>query len=454
MNKKEKNRKTNFIKRHRHLLVMVITFITVITVLSPFVVWETYELAFRNEIYPGIQITSDRLQVTREKTIKITAKEKEWMINGEDLGVEIDQEKTQEKLMAIGRSGNLIEDLKVKIKAYKYGLEVDPVITYQEEKLTEITSKISAELNVPTQEPKFKLAGGRVIEFQIGINGQTVDQSTLKDYVIKAIYTEGDQNIEVPIQIVQPNNKNLDKTADELGIKQLLGAGTSTYKGSIPSRKHNVILTAQKLDGILIAPGSEFSFNNTIGDVSKETGYESAYIIQDGRTVLGDGGGVCQGSTTLFRAAMSAGLPIIERRAHSYRVGYYEQNSPPGLDATVFSPTTDFKFKNDTPGYLLIQTYADSAGSALKIEIWGTGDGRVAVTSKPIVTDQIPPPADLYQDDPTLKTGVIKQVDWKAWGAKVRFDYTVTRNGETILKKTYVSNYQPWGAVFLRGTGG
>ena len=182
------------------------------------------------------------------------------------------------------------------------------------------------------------------------------------------------------------------------------------------------------------------------------TGYKQAYIIQDGKTVLGDGGGVCQVSTTLFRAVLNSGLSIVERAAHSYRVGYYEQNSGPGLDATVYSPTTDFKFKNDTPANILIQTIYEPKIYKLTVEVYGTSDSRVASTTKPVVTSSTPPPEDLYMDDPTLPVGTVKQVDYKSWGAKVIFDYTVTRNGETLYQKKFVSNYKPWQAKFLRGT--
>ena len=113
--------------------------------------------------------------------------------------------------------------------------------------------------------------------------------------------------------------------------------------------------------------------------MSTATGFKQALIIKEGETILDDGGGVCQDSTTLFRAVLDAGLPITMWRNHSFRVGYYEQNSRPGFDATVFSPLPDFRFINDTPNFILIQTKA--ANMKLEYDLYGTSDGREAVIS-------------------------------------------------------------------------
>jgi len=257
--------------------------------------------------------------------------------------------------------------------------------------------------------------------------------------------------LEMPVQTSSPSVTTQE--VNQLGINELIGRGTSIFRGSIASRIFNVGHASGKLNGVLIPPDSVFSFDDAVGDVSQLTGYKQAYIIQSGKTILGDGGGLCQVSTTLFRAALNAGLPIVERRAHAYRVGYYEQDSGPGLDATVYVPTTDFKFKNDTPNTILIQTIFDPKAMTLAFELYGTKDGRVATITKPIITKQIAPPEDKYIDDPTLPTGKVNQVEHKAWGATVKFDYTVTRNGEQIYQKTFTSVYQPWGAVFMKGVG-
>lgn len=331
--------------------------------------------------------------------------------------------------------------------------------TYDENQINEYIKTLSQDVNRPAQNSVFVVENEAVKEFVPSKDGVTIDEESLKSSIVEALgkiennFEESDsQSIKIPVNLTKAEIKNED--VNNLGINSLLGKGVSYFRGSIPNRVYNINHAASKFKGILVAPGDTFSFNEILGDVSALTGYKSAYVIKDGRTVLGDGGGVCQVSTTMFRAALKAGLPITERRAHSYRVGYYEQGFPVGLDATVYYPTTDLKFVNNTPAYILIQSEIDIPHSTLVFEIYGTDDGRVASTTKPIITSSTAPPEDLYIDDPTLPAGTVKQIDYKSWGAKVVFDYTVTRNGETLTDKTFYSNYQPWQAVFLRGTGG
>ena len=333
---------------------------------------------------------------------------------------------------------------------------LDPKGEYNEDQITILVADIASNINRQPQNSTFVFDAGKVKEFSPAKDGVSLGNDSLVNMIIgnlRTLETTDDKtaSFEIPYETTAPDVKTGD--INNLGINELVGRGSSRYRGSISSRVYNLTLAASRLNGILLAPGETFSFNSSVGDVSFDTGYKEAYIIKDGKTVLGDGGGVCQVSTTLFRAVLDAGLPVVERRAHAYRVGYYEQDSAVGFDATVYSPTTDFKFKNDTPGHLLIQTYANTAASSLVFEIYGTSDGRTATTTKPIVTDVVPPPEDLYTDDPTLPEGTIKQIDWKAWGAKSRFTYTVQRSGETIYEKTFYSNYRPWQSIFLRGTG-
>src|SRR5581483_1675543 len=240
---------------------------------------------------------------------------------------------------------------------------------------------------------------------------------------------------------------------NNLGITQLIGQGESLFQGSIDTRIYNIELAASRINGALIAPGEIFSFDKTLGDVSSLTGYKQAYVIQNGKTVLGDGGGVCQVSTTTFRAILNAGLPVVERHAHAYRVEYYEEDSPPGIDATIYVPSVDLKFKNDTNHYILVQTNVDPASLKLTVSLYGTSDGRVSTISTPVITSQTPAPPPLNVDDPTLPKGTVKQTDFAAAGANVYFTRKVVRNGQVLINETYYSNYQPWQAVYVHGTG-
>lgn len=328
---------------------------------------------------------------------------------------------------------------------------------YQTDRIASYSATLAESIDRPPRNAIFEVLAGRVVEFAPDRPGLALDVQATAQVIHDALVTleSGEQTsvtVEVPV-----NSLSAAVTAaqiNSLGIEELLGRGVSTFHGSIANREHNIAISAARITGILVPPDGTFSFNDAVGDISAVTGFRQAYIIRDGRTILDDGGGVCQVSTTLFRAVLAAGLPVLERHAHSYRVAYYEQNEKPGLDATVFAPNVDLKFLNDTPAHLLIQTTTDTAANRLVVEIYGTSDGRVATVSNHRIWDVTPPPPELYQDDPTLPAGTTKQVDWKAWGAKVKFDYSVERNGKIIFEKTFYSNFRPWQSVYLRGTGG
>lgn len=374
-------------------------------------------------------------------------------ISGAALDLGFDATLSAAQAYSVGRSGHMLSDLYEKF--IKRRTILTPSMRWNHEVLDVALTNLTSAIDVPVQDALFQFSSGKVTAFRASHNGISVNQEEAKRLFHEAAsrtpYTSDLYFvIPLPVDIVRPSVTT--EMVNSFGIKELIGRGYSEFAHSIPGRIHNVALAASRLNGVLIKPGETFSFNKAVGDVSASTGYQTAYIIKDGRTVLGDGGGVCQVSTTLFRAALAAGLPIKERQAHAYRVSYYEQAGfKAGLDATVFSPTVDFKFTNDTPAYILIQTKADTQNLTLTFELYGTHDGRAAEIVNHVVGSITSPPAPLYQDDPTLPPGVVKQVDFAAWGAKASFLYRVTRGGEVINEQTFTSNFRPWQAVFLRG---
>jgi len=371
---------------------------------------------------------------------------------------EEETEKTKKRAESL-----LGKSIKIGIADQVFNLDQEILISFldfrngfDQAKIEEYLKNLGQSVNRPPENAAFRFENNRVLVFKPAQQGIEIDEKqALKNLnqILNQIEEAEEKELALTLQIRETPPTVKTEDVNDLGIKELLGQGVSYFRGSIASRIHNLQLASSRLNGILIPPGETFSFNQTLGEVSQATGYKEAYIIKEGRTILGDGGGVCQVSTTFFRAALDAGLPIIERAPHAYRVYYYEQNTQVGVDATVWEPSPDLKIKNDTPAHILIQAYANTGQSRLTFEFYGTSDGRKATISKSRIWDQTPPPPDLYQDDPTLPTGTVKQIDWSAWGAKVAFDWKVERGGEVLQERTFYSSYRPWQAIFLRGTG-
>jgi len=209
-----------------------------------------------------------------------------------------------------------------------------------------------------------------------------------------------------------------------------------------------------------VAPGETFSMGNVLGDVSLENGFAEALIIYGGRTIKGVGGGVCQVSTTLFRTVFNAGFPVVERYSHAYRVSYYEKDASnnidpnlAGLDATVYFPLVDFKFTNDTPYWLLMETDVNVDARTLTWKIYSTPDGRSVTWETTGPTNVVPAPSPIFEENPDLSADQIKQVDYAAQGADVNVTRTVWRNGQVYFTDQFQTHYQPWAAICDYGPG-
>lgn len=431
-----------------------------------------FEKINSNLVYPGITVGNIAVgRKTYKEVSDLFAKRNESIgntrfsffhesdiatISAQDLKFGYDENLIAEQVMSLGRSKNFLSNVSIVFQAYLEGLNLQPAYHYSDEKLNQILDPFLKKLNKEPVDALFTFQNGKVTAFQLSIEGKMVDIDDVKknlNYQFEQILAKQEPTIvTIPIKVRTIEPKVTTDEANNLGIKELIGIGSSLFQHSIPSRIFNLTLASSRINGLLIAPNETFSFVKALGDVSAFTGYQQAYIIQNGKTVLGDGGGVCQVSTTFFRALLDAGLPIIERRAHAYRVGYYEQDSPPGIDATVYVPSVDLKFKNDTAHYILIQTAVNPDTQQLLVFLYGTRDNRSVKLTTPIITSRTPAPPDLHQDDPTLQKGIVRQVDFKADGATVSFTREVTKDGTKIISEKFVSNYAPWQSVFLHGT--
>jgi vancomycin resistance protein YoaR len=244
-------------------------------------------------------------------------------------------------------------------------------------------------------------------------------------------------------------------TAEDLGIRDLVAVGESYFTGSSSARDRNIRLGSSRFDGVMIAPGQVFSFNEHLGEVTSEAGYDESYVIIGNRTVPGVGGGICQVATTAFRAAYFGGYPIVERWPHAYRVGYYELGGfGPGFDATIYSPIVDFRFENDTPYHILIQTEVDAARSRLRFLFYSTKDGRTVEQVGPTWGESIPPGAPVYEYDASLPAGTVRQIETAHNGVNAVLGRVVRdAEGNVLNNQEFVSRFIPWAARYRFGPG-
>jgi len=286
--------------------------------------------------------------------------------------------------------------------------------------------------------------------------GRSLDiETTLQQMSSKML--NGEHNVELVVATKEPA-ANDSSTGEQLGITELVHAETSYFYGSNGSRVNNIKTAASKFHGLLVAPGDVISMSDVMGDISLDNGYSEALIIYGNQTIKGVGGGVCQVSTTLFRAAFFAGFPILERHAHAYRVGYYEQlasgdrnQSLAGLDATVFVPVVDMKFKNDTPYWLLMETYVSETSITWKF--YSTKDGRSVEWETTGPVNIVKAPEAKYVENEKLAKNKFKQIDYSADGADIDVNRTVYKDGQVYFQDSYQTHYVPWQAVYEYGPG-
>ncbi|HNH25873.1 MAG TPA: VanW family protein, partial [Anaerolineales bacterium] len=276
---------------------------------------------------------------------------------------------------------------------------------------------------------------------------------------INGALQRGEHSVNLVVTEKQPAVTD-QATGADLGIVQLVATQTTYFYGSSEARIQNIVTAAAQYDGLLVAPGEVFSMGSVLGDVSLENGYAEALIIYGGRTIKGVGGGVCQVSTTLFRTVFFAGYPVVERYSHAYRVPYYEMDQSGsvdgnlvGMDATVYFPLVDFKFKNDTPYWMLMETNVNVAARTITWKIYSTSDGRSVTWETTGAQNTVPAPETVFEENVDLKTNELKQVDYAAEGADVTVTRTVWRNGAVYFTDQIQTHYEPWAAVCQYGPG-
>jgi vancomycin resistance protein YoaR len=312
-------------------------------------------------------------------------------------------------------------------------------------------SAIADEIGRGSVNPRVAWNNGDLTIIKPGKPGQRLDENAAQAQVLAAM-PGSERVLALPVREVEP--QVTEANLHDLGIDELISVGKSDFTGSAAYRIHNVGVGMNLLNGILLAPGEEFSFNNTIGSIDAKNGFVEGYAIIQNRTQLEFGGGICQDSTTMFRAAFWAGLPITERWGHSFYISWYNKYSMgaygngPGMDATIFTGGPDLKFVNDTGHWLLMQSSSDPTTGVAQVAFYGTKlDRRVELTHR--IYDQLPPISKpVYVADAKQPRGTIKQTDTARGGMTIDVYRTVIDNGVRQKPEMFRTKFKPWPNIY------
>ncbi|ABU56175.1 VanW family protein [Roseiflexus castenholzii] len=322
-------------------------------------------------------------------------------------------------------------------------------------RLERAVARLAQFVDSPSAEPRVAFRNGRLHIVEPGRDGLRLEQPEAAEAIRRALRTQ-EHIVELPVEVVRP--QITAETLPSLGIVELVAEGKSSFAGSAEYRITNIKAGADRMNGVLIPPGAEFSFNTQLGAVDAEHGFVQGYAVIGNRTQLEWGGGVCQVSTTVFRAAFWAGLPITERHAHPFYISWYDafsfpDQAAPGMDATIYTGVQDLKFVNDTGHWLLMETIADTNAQVLSVRLYGTRpDRRVAVVGPEIANIVAPPAQAVYVNDPSLPVGTVRQTDRARRGMDIKVYRVITEGGVQRTPELFFTRFKAWPDVFVRGT--
>jgi vancomycin resistance protein YoaR len=325
--------------------------------------------------------------------------------------------------------------------------------TLDRELLYRRVEPIALEVTKDPKEPRLRFENGALQIVEPGHDGATLDREASVAGLLEALWQPA-RAIPLAGEVVRPQVRP-DNLAT-LGIQELVAEGKSAFPGSANYRITNIVAGARLIDGTLIPPGGQFEFNSLVEPVDESNGFVQGLAIVDNRTQQEWGGGLCQVSTTVFRAAFWGGFPIDERHEHGFRIGWYEIYEPVGMDAAIFTgPYGDnLRFTNDTGNWLLVQTEVVPSEVTMYVRIYGTKPDRQVFQGGPVITKRLPPPSrPVYVDDPSVPAGVVRRTDIAQGGLELYITRTVVQGDQVLREDTFTTQFKPWPNIYVRGTG-
>lgn len=428
----------------------------------------------------------------------------------EQFGVSFDVDSAVEQAYYIGKSDNLIKNNYTILSLLLKNYNISPSINYDEDLLNSLIDSINAQLPDRVVNPGYSIDGTNLI-ITSGKDGILISSSDLKDEILSFLNDISSKNetINIPVNnvgaepinldaiykdifklpvdasyttnpyVVYPSSNGLDfaismeeakaiisnqqdeytiplkvtypnVTTNQIGneaFPDLLSQFSTSFTSSGYNRSNNIILSSAKLNGLVLMPGEEFSYNQAVGQRTRAAGFREAGAYSNGKVVQEVGGGICQVSSTLYNAVLYANLEIVERTNHYFNPGYVKA----GLDATVSWGGPDFRFRNNRNYPIRIVT--DTSGKKLKVYIYGLKtDDDCTVVLDPRYISSVPYKTT-YQNDASLATGETRVISSGSNGCKTAtYKYVYDKNG-TLISSECISRdtYSPHNKVVAVG---
>jgi vancomycin resistance protein YoaR len=376
--------------------------------------------------------------------ITVTFSGREWTLsNGAATARNVDHTWTIDRAQIAGA---------IVLEQRKNGDQVVVQARFDSTKFQSFFSATAKELNRPVQDARvgYDVQTSRLTPVQVSQDGRVVD---VAENVKRLQTTAASDNHAMPLAVTISKPLLTADDISKLTVKDQVGQGLTTFAGSSEARAHNIRLAASRLDNAIIAPGATFSLLDRLGPITAEAGYQEGFAIVGDSTVTDVGGGVCQVATTAFRAAFYGGLPIVERNPHRYIVSrYFIIGGPHGLDAAIYDPGRDLKFKNTTGNYLVIKADAGDAGR-FTVTLYGTNPGWTVSVAEPVIKPgKAPGPRMANLEDPTKPVGYLVMAQASIAGETVSISRTVRQGTNVILQDTLNTAYQSADEQWIIGT--
>ena len=445
----------------------------------------------REDVEKIVNELSDNISKDNKKIDIYQGEEVIYSLAVTDIGLKIDVDKTVDKVMNVGRTDNILNDNVEIIKTYFSSKIIEPEFIYDSTKFEDVVKNLKLSIKDLTTDDSYSIdEKNHKLVIVRGKTGNTIDadkakQDILNTFIdkekssyaldvikqepkhidVQKIYsevkreakdayidesknpaeyvsevvgydfdvneltkvlsenTEEGKTVEFNLKVIEPSKK----LSDIAPFNDKLASFTTYFPVGDRARCNNLRIALSYMNGVVVMPGKIYSYNNNIGDTTYSKGYLPAATFKAGTTVNELGGGICQTVSTLYNVALYANLEIVERHQHGLPVGYV----PPSRDATVYSPSLDFKFKN-TRKYPVKIVTSFNAGGSLTVSLYGTKEeNEVEVILSQTRLSTIPAPVN-YVYDTNLAPGTQVVVSNGANGYTSESYITKKLNGKVI----------------------